>query len=101
MGTSRAYLVHYTPNDLVNWCRSDAGEFEWIVLRTTHTYRRSLGDAHNTTETRWLYYDRQHFRVYRRTQQQGSVNQQNNVELIDEGVHGLAKLNRVPLLKPP
>ena len=97
MGVSRAYLVHCTPKDLVNWCRTETGDFEWIVLRTTHTYRRHLEDADNTTETRWLYYDRQRFKVYRRTQQQGASPQPTSIELVDEGVHGLAKLDRVPL----
>jgi len=99
MGASRAYLVHCTPKDLVNWCRNETGEFEWIVLRTTHTFRHHLEDAENTTETRWLYYDRQHFKVYRRTQQHGVSRQPSSIELVDEGVHGLAKLKRVPLFE--
>jgi hypothetical protein len=42
-------------------------------------------------ETRWTYYDKQAFRRYRRVGDGGEI------VLEDEGQHGLAKLNQVPL----
>lgn len=99
LGASRAYLVHCNPEELVNWSRDEHGNFEWIVLRTTHTTKRNIEDAENTVETRWIYYDRERFRVYRRSNQPGAPKQNSSIELVDEGIHGLAKLNRVPLFE--
>jgi hypothetical protein len=100
LGASRAYLVHCNPEELVNWSRDEHGNFEWIVLRTTHSSKRNIEDTENTIETRWIYYDRERFKVYRRTIQAGVAKQANSViELVDEGIHGLAKLGRVPLFE--
>lgn len=99
LGASRAYLVHCNPEELVNWSRDEHGNFEWIVLRTKHSTKRNIEDTENTVETRWIYYDRERFKIYRRTSQQGTSKQNNVIELVDEGIHGLAKLNRVPLFE--
>src|SRR5262249_32939162 len=48
-------------------------------------------DAEWRTETRWSYYDKTSFRIWRQRGDQGAK------ELIDQGTHGLAKLGRVPL----
>lgn len=99
LGSSRAYLVHCSPDDLVNWSRDEHGTFEWIVLRTTHTSKRNIEDADTTIETRWIYYDRERFKVYRRSAAQGASKQASGIELVDEGIHGLAKIQRVPLFE--
>ncbi len=89
-GASRAYLVDYRAEDLINWSLDDCGNFEWVVLRTEVTRQDRVEDVEWRTEKRWAYYDKQNFRLYRQVSA-GAV------ELIDEGVHGLAKLGRVPL----
>lgn len=91
-GWSRAYLVDYTPEQLTNWGLDDQGSFEWVVLRDDTLHQDVDRPTQWIKTTRWLYYDKCSFRVYRRTGAQG------HIELVDEGRHGLAGLGRVPLL---
>ena len=93
-GASRAYLVDYRAEDLINWSLDDCGNYEWVVLRTEVTRQDRVEDVEWLTEKRWAYYDKQNFRLYRQVSTGGGTGA---VELIDEGVHGLAKLGRVPL----
>ena len=89
MGASRAYLVDYAADDLINWNRDDEGNFEWVVLRTSYLKKERVEDADWRTEKRWAYYDKTTFRIYRNV---GGV-----TELMDEGTHAMAKAGRVPL----
>lgn len=75
LGAARAYLTGYGVEHLVNWSLDDQGQYNWVVLRTG---------------SRWLYYDRQNFRIYR-------VSEKGAPELVDQGPHAMAKLRRVPL----
>jgi hypothetical protein len=93
-GASRAYLVDYRVEDLINWSLDDCGNYEWVVLRTEVTRQDRVEDVEWLTEKRWAYYDKQNFRLYRQISTGVGTG---SVELIDEGVHGLAKLGRVPL----
>jgi hypothetical protein len=93
-GASRAYLVEYGPDDIINWSRDDRGNFDWVVIRTKTLRKKNIEDPDWTWETRWAYYDKQNFRIYGRTELgTGS----GPVVLEDEGTHALAKLNQVPL----
>lgn len=93
-GTSRAYLVAYSADDLINWSRDPQGNYEWVVLRTSGLSKATIHDSHWTKHTRWVYYDKTAFRIYERLEREG---QSPATEMIAEGVHGLAKQNRVPL----
>ena len=95
-GVSRAYLVPYRPEDLINWSFDEHGAFSWVVLRTESLRKDRVEDGDWVRETRWTYYDKQSFRVYRRSAAGQDVA---GIELIGSGVHGLARLNRVPLLR--
>ena len=44
IGASRAYLVDYPADSLINWSFDSRGSFEWIVLRTEYL-RKSGPDA--------------------------------------------------------
>jgi hypothetical protein len=96
MGTSRAYLVEYAPEDLINWSLDEHGSLEWVVLRTHNLRQRNIDEGTATTEWRWAYYDKESFRIYRRTV---GVGEQGEPELVDEGLHGLANQHRVPLVE--
>jgi hypothetical protein len=94
IGLSRAYLVDYPADCLINWSLDSRGSFEWIVLRTEYL-RKSGPDAPSfEKETIWRYYDRTTYRVYRKGADRDSA-----VELIDEGRHALAAQERVPLFE--
>jgi hypothetical protein len=88
-GASRAYLVSYAAEDVINWNLDLEGNFDWVVIRTKAIRKERVEDAEWITETRWAYYDKRSFRIYSKV---GEV-----VRLVDEGQHALAKLNRVPL----
>ena len=53
--------------------------------------KENAEDASWLQETRWSYFDKETFRHFRRVKE-GSA-----IELLDEGLHGLAKQHRVPL----
>jgi len=96
LGRSRAYLVDYSAEDVINWCYDERGNYEWVVLRTSSLRKDRVEDEHWERETRWTYYDKSHFRMYRRVE---AGTDKGRIELIDEGTHGLAKQNQVPLFK--
>jgi hypothetical protein len=91
LGASRAYLVDYPAEDVINWSLDEQGNYEWVVIRTRQLKKDTVEDAEWRTETRWAYYDKQTFRIYRQ------VGDESSRELVDQGTHGLAKVNRVPL----
>ncbi len=94
LGASRAYLIDYAADDVINWSLDEHGNFEWVVLRTQLIKKDRVEDGDWRIETRWSYYDKQNFRVYISTQETGLAS---SVRLVDEGKHGLAKLGQVPL----
>lgn len=103
-GASRAYLVHYNAEDLVNWSRDAHGEFEWVVIRTQHSRKDSVEEQAPVLVTEWVYYDRERFKVYRRIEKKAPAaaikgSAKGEIELIDEGTHALAKMQRVPLFE--
>jgi hypothetical protein len=95
-GASRAYLVGYQAEDLINWSQDQQGNLEWVVLRTSNL-RQDTPDGGWFKETRWVYYDKEAFRIYRRVE--GKAGEKGIPELVDEGRHGLAGLRRVPLFR--
>ena len=97
-GRSRAYLVGYTIDELINWRLDAEGNYEWVVLRTKSTQSEEAGKGEWNTVTTWAYYDKQRYRIYKQTGG-GYASASGPVELVDEGLHGLAKQSRVPLFK--
>ncbi len=92
-GRSRAYLVDYSPEEVINWSYDPAGGLDWAVIRTSCLQQSKVTDAKWEKETRWIYYDRENFQIYRKPAEDRPV------EMIDEGRHGLASLGRVPLFQ--
>ncbi len=56
----------------------------------------SLEDTGWSKQTRWVYYDKEKYRIYEQTE--GGTNR-GPVEVVAEGRHGLAKQSRVPLVE--
>jgi hypothetical protein len=96
-GVARAYLVDWRAEQLINWSYDEAGIFEWVVLRDSSQRKASVTDERWTRETRWRYYDKQRFQIYRRVDVDGGAAKE--IELVDEGLHGLAASDRVPLFE--
>ena len=94
-GLSRAFLIRYQAEDLINWSMDERGDYDWVVLRQSVRRQRRLDSPDIAEETHWYYYDRAEYRIYRRVE--GS-DQPASIELIAHGVHGLARQARVPLL---
>lgn len=92
-GASRAYLVDYSPSDLINWSVDERGNYEWVVLRTERG--REL-NGQWMRETRWAYYDREQYRIFT---SQSPMETAPKPMLVSEGRHGLAKLGQVPLFE--
>jgi hypothetical protein len=92
-GRSRAYLVDYASDEVINWSYDECGGLEWVVIRTTCLQQSKVTDAKWERETRWIYYDCERFEVFRRADEGGTI------ELLDQGRHGLAELHRVPVFQ--
>jgi len=90
VGRSRAYLVDYSPEELINWSYDDHGGLDWAVLRTSSLRKSTVSETEWARETRWIYYDRQNYQVYQQLKNK-------EVRLMDQGLHGLAGQNRVPI----
>jgi hypothetical protein len=90
-GRSRAYLIDYSPEEVINWSQDSEGNLEWAVIRTENLRQAKIADGVWTKITRWLYYDRQTYRMFERQGEKGPI------ELVDEGAHGLSALQMVPL----
>ena len=54
-GRSRAFLVEYTPNEVINWSHSSDGNLQWIVIRTSCLRQEKVTDSDWKRETRWIY----------------------------------------------
>jgi hypothetical protein len=90
VGRSRAYLVDYSPEELINWSYDDRGGLDWAVIRTSSLRKSKVTESEWIRETRWIYYDRRNYQVYQQLKNK-------EVRLVDEGLHGLASQNRVPI----
>jgi hypothetical protein len=93
-GASRAYLVGYTADEVINWSFDNRGEMEWVVIRTSWLKQDNVKSFGWKRETRWIYYDRQRFEIY---EQRGG--EQKAIELIEQGAHGFAGIGRVPVFE--
>lgn len=94
-GRSRAYLVGYNADELINWSYSERGELDWVVIRTACLKQDSVKSFGWKKETRWIYYDRERFEIY----EQREGDQQRTIELVESGRHGLAAMGRVPVFE--
>jgi citrate lyase gamma subunit len=88
--------VEYRPEEVINWSFDEKGNYEWIVLRTGGVRQPKAGERSWIRETRWIYYDKEEFRAYRRLDAEKEAGA---TQLIDQGRHGLAKLRRVPVFR--
>ncbi|HYP14855.1 MAG TPA: hypothetical protein VEQ63_13085, partial [Bryobacteraceae bacterium] len=95
LGASRAYLVDYPIESLINWSIDERGSYEWVVLRSTVIRKADPKQPELTKEIVWRYYDKTSFRIYRRI----GDDTKNPVELIDSGLHALAQQSRVPVFE--
>src|SRR5580700_1377754 len=95
-GASRAYLVSYAADELINWSYDEHGHYQWVVLRTQSLRKAKIEDAAWTKLTRWVYYDKENYRIYEQAEQ---GTERGHIEVLSEGRHGLAKQERVPLVE--
>jgi hypothetical protein len=95
IGLSRAFLVGYQAENLINWSKDELGNYEWAVIRTNFDKQPDVSSETRVVETIWRYYDRTSYKLFRRIeggQQNGAI------EFVGEGAHALADQNRVPIL---
>ncbi len=95
-GASRAYLVSYAADELINWSYDEHGHYQWVVLRTQSLRKAKIEDSAWVKQTRWVYYDKENYRVYEQTEH---GTEGNKIEVVAQGRHGLAKQFRVPLVE--
>ena len=93
-GISRAFLVRFETEDLINWSCDERGCYEWVVLRTKVQRQPSVDSPETINETFWYYYDKTEYRTYRRVE---GGDEPAAIDLISRGPHALAHQARVPL----
>jgi len=98
-GRSRAYLVAYSADELINWSRDQGGELEWVVIRTSLLKQDDVKTLGWKRETRWIYYGREKFEIYERHGLAQDWTDQKQIELVDQGRHGFAGIGRVPVFE--
>lgn len=96
LGVSRAYLTAHSASSLVNWERDERGEFEWAVLRTARAVASDGVGGGTRKVVRYQHFDRQTFQTYEET---GGNGKDKGLRLVDEGLHGLASVGKVPLVE--
>lgn len=95
IGLSRAYLVRYEAEELINWSTNERGEYDWVVLRQILRRQKSVDNAEIIDETYWHYFDRSEYRTYRRIT---DSDEPGPISLIAAGTHSLVKQHQVPLI---
>ena len=95
-GASRAYLVSYAADELINWSYDDHGHYEWVVLRTQSLKKAKIEDPAWIKLARWVYYDKENYRIYEQAEQ---GTERRPIEVVSEGRHGLARQERVPIVE--
>ena len=96
-GLSRAYLVDYTAEEVINWSYDEHGLLEWIVIRTSGLKQVNVQQDHWKRQTRWLFYDREGFELY--ASEGDATGAHRNPELISAGPHALSAQHRVPVFE--
>ena len=96
LGQSRAYLLEYSPQDIINWSHDSRGNLNWVVIRTTCQQQESVTDPTCKPHTRWVYYDKQRYQIFEHSTSNDGTGE---MTLMDQGYHALAALNRVPLFQ--
>jgi hypothetical protein len=92
LGFSRAYLTGFTPEQMTNWAYDEVGRFDWVVFRQERLTPTLENNPRWRRETRWYYFDKKMYKRFRAYDGEAPV-------LIDEGAHGFAQLNQVPVFE--
>jgi hypothetical protein len=80
---------------LINWSADDRGDYEWVVLRNECERQLSVDEPEIVKETRWAYYDKAEYRIYRRIQKTDGTG---DIVLVDQGPHAMANQSKVPVV---
>lgn len=94
-GISRAYLIRFSAEDLINWCTDERGDYEWVVFRQRCKQQITLDSDSLVEETWWHYYDKTNYQVYKRVE---GKKEPGAIELVAHGPHALTLQRRVPVV---
>jgi hypothetical protein len=93
-GLSRAYLVRFQCEELINWSTDEHGQYEWVVLRQSVRKQPRFDSPDVVEETHWRYYSTTEYKTFRERKVGGKST---GIELVHEGLHALTAQSRVPL----
>lgn len=93
-GVSRAYLIRYLTEDLINWSVDERGDYNWVVLRQSARRQPTVDSPDLIEETYWHYYDKSEYRTYVR---RDGGKDPSPIVLTAQGPHALVAQHRVPL----
>lgn len=94
LGLSRGYFSEYPAESVIHWQKDERGEYEWVVLRSEREIEEEGGGKQKMRE--WVRYDRRRYEIWRQKESRGKAQQP---EMVEEGLHGLAGMGRVPVFE--
>jgi hypothetical protein len=95
MGLSRGYFSEYPAESVIHWQKDERGEYEWVVLRSERQVVEEDSGLKQTLRE-WVRYDRCRYEIWRQVERAGKATAP---EMVEEGLHGLAGLGRVPVFE--
>jgi hypothetical protein len=89
-GLLRAYMVHFTKQDLIDWQYDAHGNYEWMKFYTTYRYKESY-DQPEVIRHRWYIYDKLGFIIYQfdEDKSRNEAIDQKDAMVVAQGPHSL------------
>ncbi|MGB9609755.1 MAG: hypothetical protein ACPL7M_02190 [Bryobacteraceae bacterium] len=95
MGLSRGYFSEYPAESVIHWQKDERGEYEWVVLRgEREVFDEETGERKILRH--WVKYDQCRYELWRQVQ---TGMKRGPAVLVEEGLHGLAGVGRVPVFE--
>ena len=96
------HVVVYDPLSVINWREDSLGNLFWVMVKSTLIEQESPFTKAKTVDY-WYYFTQTEYSVYRRERKEEegeeTIDQDDNVFLVNSGRHALASFERVPVRK--
>jgi hypothetical protein len=98
-GQYNPFLVNWDPRQMINYSADSHGQLNWVVFENRETVQ-ATAFSQPTVSDNWYYYDRTRYAKYSRVipKNENEPPKDSMAELVVQGEHSQAKLNRVPVL---
>jgi len=95
VGALDAYLVRYSPLQVVNWSVAEDGQLDWVVVDTSYDVREPFAEVAAVVDC-WHVFTRSDYAVYEARRLESGERAREAV-LVAAGAHALSEAGRVPM----